>query len=100
MASRCENTGQATGSLPTGCRLRFWTSVHWFAEIYLNNTRSSRKEIIYDWYLLWYMRPRVSDKQIELYECFHCGKRDSDAETQVCPSCGGERLNLGRSRDL
>ncbi|MFC6722808.1 rubrerythrin-like domain-containing protein [Halobacteriaceae bacterium SHR40] len=46
------------------------------------------------------MRPHVTEQQTELYECFSCGERVSEPETQLCTACGGELLNLGRSRDL
>lgn len=46
------------------------------------------------------MRPRVSEETTELYECFSCGERVSDTESQLCDSCGGQLLHLGRSRDL
>lgn len=45
------------------------------------------------------MRPSASDTEIELYECTDCGKRTEEAATQMC-ECGGELINLSRSRDL
>jgi hypothetical protein len=47
-----------------------------------------------------YMRPNNAEVGIDMYECFDCGARAEDPDTEVCPDCGGELLHLGRSRDL
>jgi len=46
------------------------------------------------------MRPNENETEIELYECTDCGERTEDPETRLCGSCGGEFINLSRSRDL
>lgn len=46
------------------------------------------------------MRPSDTDTGEELYECFDCGRRMSDADSRVCEYCGGKIRHLGRPRDL
>jgi len=46
------------------------------------------------------MRPSKLDSGEEVYECFDCGERTTDAEQRLCESCGGTLRNLGKSRDL
>ncbi|MFB6219526.1 MAG: rubrerythrin-like domain-containing protein [Halobacteriaceae archaeon] len=45
------------------------------------------------------MRPNPSTDDRELYECFECGARTSDAEGRRC-ECGGRLRNIGAVRDL
>jgi rRNA maturation endonuclease Nob1 len=46
------------------------------------------------------MRPTESERGVELYECFDCGRRTTDADRQTCEDCGGVLRHLGRARDL
>lgn len=45
------------------------------------------------------MRPSVEVPDVSMYECPDCGARVTDVESDRC-DCGGELLNLNRSRDL
>ncbi len=46
------------------------------------------------------MRPQLTVKQIEQYECSICGALTSEPEAGECPECGGALINLGQERDL
>jgi len=46
------------------------------------------------------MRPSKEHPTANVYECPGCGARVTDPETRRCEACGGEFINLGRSRDL
>jgi rRNA maturation endonuclease Nob1 len=46
------------------------------------------------------MRPSTEYSDADVYECTGCGARVSDPETRRCSECGGEIINLGKSRDL
>jgi len=45
------------------------------------------------------MRPGTSKEEVELFECQDCGARAESPETRLC-TCGGELINLSKSRDL
>jgi len=46
------------------------------------------------------MRPSSNQYEKDIYECLDCGKRTQDPETRMCGDCGGEFVNLSKSRDL
>jgi len=46
------------------------------------------------------MRPSTEHSDAAVYECTECGKRVTDPDTRLCGACGGEFINLGKSRDL
>ncbi|WP_436901546.1 rubrerythrin-like domain-containing protein [Halovenus halobia] len=46
------------------------------------------------------MRPTDTDSDVEVYECFDCGRRVEDPGTTECEECGGELHNLSKPRDL
>lgn len=45
------------------------------------------------------MRPSVDVPDATVYECGECGQRVSSSDNDRC-DCGGELVNLNRSRDL
>jgi predicted nucleic acid-binding Zn-ribbon protein len=46
------------------------------------------------------MRPNAETEGAKVHECLKCGSRFDAPDARVCPDCGADLLDLGKSRDF